>query len=807
LSSMPGFAHLMYQRVLPLLAAASLLLLLALLFQNGEGMPSYWNSELLDDLLDWTGGVLLLAVLLRLCLRSRALLLFIICMLLYLASGLPTAAVLASLLFFLSALYYGRILLRLLCPREDYFSCGLSRPLLIGIALLLGFFSLLIQVPWNYPLIHALVLLAPLLLLVASGQYLVHWQRGLAALQACTTPIARLPYWPCAALLLLVAAICRYAFFPSLGADDNVLHLRMWTMLSWQHQYSFDVIGQVWEAAPFAVDLMHGSISLLAGTDARGALNLCLLALLARQMWAILRLSGLDPLACLLLLTLFISTPMTGNLLITLQTELFLAVLATSGVRLLLESRQTWYSSNSAALLAVAALSIATKLPGFALAALLLLVALLRLWPLRRQELCQQPLSAQLTLPLFLVVLAVLAFCPYFLAWRLTGNPVFPLYNGIFQSPLFDAYNFSDGRWTQGFSLASYWQVFFATSRFYESQDFVAGFQYLFLLPLALLALFCRMPRAYTVPLAIPLAGFGLLVFAASQYWRYLYPVLPLASCVLGALMLGRPRRAVWAALLGCLALNLWFYPGISWLLTFPPGESRSPAEKALFIRDYMPSQALSTHLNNIAPGARVLFHPDYPYGASLQGDPYYITWYAPSRLAVASRVKNTADLQAFIRDEKLGYAIWDMGAVPVPGDFTALFREYLQAYGLPLQQAGNQVLFQLQTLPLNWNAFFQADQLDASSEPTIIATLDPDGHSVARYQATFRCISEQGYFVAQINWDTGPPFYRLVPCSMEPVAFVETLPIPPDSRTAHVYITARDTDKVTVDTLSIETD
>src|SRR5690606_20282233 len=98
----------------------------------------------------------------------------------------------------------------------------------------------------------------------------------------------------------------------------------------------FDVHNQIWSVAPFAVDLLHAGLSLLAGADARSAMNLGLALLLLLLMARIMQHWLLPARVQWLLMVLMASTPMLGNLLLSLQTELLLAVVALAGLRLVL---------------------------------------------------------------------------------------------------------------------------------------------------------------------------------------------------------------------------------------------------------------------------------------------------------------------------------------------------------------------------------------------------------------------------------------------------------------------------------------
>jgi hypothetical protein len=809
---MHGFLNAAERHLALLLAASVLVILIAVSYYAG-GLPVYWQSTLIDDVLLWTASSLLLAVLLRLCIRPQAIALLCGAMLLYLAIGTGLLETASALLFFTACFLYGRILLWLLFPTANP-PHDVTRPLLIGLAIQLTFFSALIHTPFNNRTVYAAVQLAPLLLFALTGQLPVLARQAGAGLSLQTATLTRLPYWYGVALVMLVAFVARYAFLPTLSFDDNVLHLRMWAELTFYHRYSFDVVSQVWAAAPFAVDLMHAVISLVAGTDSRAALNLLLLALLCRQLWMILAHFGLESAGCLLLVGLFVSTPMTGALLLTLQTELFLALLATAGARLVLQARAGWYTGNTIALLAVAALCCAAKLTGIMLGGLLVLALLIQLWPLRLAELTAHSVASRLFFACTLLGLAVLACNAYYTAWRITGNPVFPLYNGIFQSPYYEPFNFSDERWLTGFSLASWWSAFFATSRHFESQDFVAGFQYLFLLPLGALMLCKRLPGKTALLILLPLLGFGTVMFAATQYWRYLYPVFPLATVACGFLLLRdgsnvavRNTTAARAAISACMVLNLWFVPGVSWLFAIAPGESYTRAERELLTWSYSPAKFLTAHVNDTAPGSRILYHWNSSSGASLHGQPVYIDWFSPSRLAKLRTIEHEADIRAFLDDESIDYVIWNMEQVGPPDQAQWWLKELLSSHGRPVLQASGDVLYQLRGRPLAWQEIIRLDDVQATTARLGVANLTVPGASRARVRVSVACSDPAGILVAEIHWNQGPPYRRDIPCTVAPFEYAEALPVPGGATAAEIVLSVRAASAATVTSLVVETD
>lgn len=803
-----------FERFLPFLLAGSVAVILIAVGYYAEEVPLYWDATNGTEALLWIGACLLLAALLRSGTREQALPLFSGALVLYLATGVGLQESATALLFFSACYLYGRILLAMLFSGAASAASGATRPLLIGLAVQLTYFGVLIHAPLNSSAGYLAVQFAPLLLLGMTGQ-LPAWSRQLGtALGARLQVLNTVPYWYGVVLLILIGTVARYAFFPTLSADDNALHLRMWTELALNGQYSFDVVSQIWEVSPFAVSLMHAVISLMAGDNGRGALNLILLALLCRQLWAIAAQLGVDASGRLLLVVLFISTPMAGFLLITLQTELFLAVLATAGVRLALEAPSGWYNGNTTALLCVAALCCAVKLPGAVLGVLLLAAALVRQWPLSFAELSRHGTLSKLFFACTILGLGLLALNSYVTAWRITGNPLFPLYNGIFRSPFSEAANFSDDRWMTGFSLASYWNLFFNTNEHYESDKFVAGFQYLFLLPLALPLLWRRLARRTALTVLVPLLGFGLVMFSVTQYWRYMFPVFPLAVVVIGMLLVNghsgamtRYRRVARATIGACILLNFWFYPGVSWMLGTAPSATDTDRERELLAYDYLPPKALSAHVSKVAPGSQVLYHPDSPYGASLAGDPIYLTWYAPSYLEKAGGIRDQAGVRAFLQEFGIDFVIWNMDAMSLPGDAQWLLKDYLSRFGEPVMEASTHMLFRLQEAPRAYREVFRSEQLQATGAPLTAGAFATGGANVARFTITFNCADSTGNVFAKLLWDSGWRWQRLIPCSEQSVTFTEALIVPAAITSAELQISVQNAAGASVDSITLETD
>jgi len=791
---------------------------------TASGLPMYWQFGPSVEAGIWIAACAALAVVLRISHPRHAALLYSALLLgdIILGVGLTTSA--ATLLFFADAYVIGRMIQRRVhVPGRQFF--GGTASLVIGLAFIVAVWSLLVHEPVNDRWVVTGLLALPLIWTLVRG--------GSTDRDDCRADFGRLARWmadaPYPAFVAcgcLVAWVARFSFFPSVTFDDNALHLRLWTELTFGGQAAFDFANQPWVVAPFAIDLMHALISLVAGSDARGAMNLALYLLILRQMVALLDQFRVGRSTQLMLVGLFASTPIVGFQLITIQAELLLALLAAAGARLALEADANSQGRNVLALLAIAALCVATKLPGALLAVTLLFVLAVRLRSGATTLL--RPLQGLRPI-VFLVAIAILgvaAVHPYVNAYLLTGNPVFPLYNAIFRSPFAPFTNFSDSRFQQGFGLSTFVGLFFRTSQFFEARDFSAGFQYLFMLPFAVAALGRSGTPRTTRLLLVPLLGFGVTMFFAVQYWRYLFPVLPLASVMMASLFGPRTSATKFLAyglLVACLVFNLYFFPGIWWMFAEPLQDVATKAGRRDSVAVFAPEQLLLGRINVGLPGARVLF-PGRPYGATLAGTPLYVNWYVPARAARFDALQTDEQVGSFLRDERVGFVLMDLADQIPPGDPRWLLRDNLARFGHPMQEVGNMVAYQVGDRPVPYETVFDLETLlqtgplpagivrspstgavQATVVPAVIATIPTHGATTLRYRARYACPITQGTFIAQVNWDVGVPYYHHIPCFDRVTSFAESVPIPIGAREGYVFITTRDVEHAEISALTVE--
>jgi hypothetical protein len=409
----------------------------------------------------------------------------------------------------------------------------------------------------------------------------------------------------------------------------------------------------------------------------------------------------------------------------------------------------------------------------------------------------------------------------------LTGNPVFPLYNGVFLSPYFPPENFTDQRWVHGFSFWSYVRVFFNTSAFFESGNYTAGWQYLLMLPMAVLMAFRRVESGELRVALIPLLGFGLVMFSATQYWRYVFPIMPIAGIVLASLF-GTTHRVLHSIVMTlaiiCIVLNVLAFLKVSWMMRSPAVTAFTPSGKDDLTRQYAPVALLTQKVNQQGKGYKVLYPSSAPYGATLQGTPLYVIWYSPARSKKFGSLRDAQAIADFLAEEKVDFVITDMSDASSSDSPEALLREHLALHGSVVDQVGTFVLYRRRDPAPLYRPVFDLDastvkrpaaaqlllapsdrSVVASEKPQVLAMVPTSGARQARYKVTLACPSKDGFFVAQMNWNVGAPYYRLVACQDKTFSFSEAVPVPSEATQVEIYVTARDTSPVMVQHLTVE--
>lgn len=453
--------------------------------------------------------------------------------------GLGTVA--ATLLLMLTASALGSLML----PREKP---DLLASLIAGMGLLAGVSAWLLPFP---------VFTTASLLIVCTGVIL--WRRQslleqIRSAQAALAEVSAAAPAPTLWLVIVLALAAMPVWLPTLMADDLAYHLQLPLQLARDGYYRFDVGSQVWSLAPMHGDVLHAWVRVLGGGESTGPLNLFWLACTGAAVFRLGSGMGLNtPLACLGAM-LYLSLPLSGGLAQGMQTEIPSAAIAAILAVLVQSSGDRPDLRRLLLLLTLAGFLLGLKVLNG------VLVAPLALWQLWRWR---QHLPWR-HLPVAAISLWVVGGASYTYAWLLTGNPILPLYNGLFASPWYPATNFHDATWSQGVHWDLLWKLTFNTPAYFEGRPGAGG--------LALLALAGGSVTGLINPRSRPLLLVGLVAWLTPlfliQYLRYAHPALAL---LLPALLAGladtASLRPLMTAAATLVVMQLSLQSTASWIL------------------------------------------------------------------------------------------------------------------------------------------------------------------------------------------------------------------------------------------------
>lgn len=514
---------------------------------------------------------------------------------------------LATMLLLAGSLSLGSCFVRLRTP------AGTLAALVAGLGLLVALAGWLLPFPVHVRAVH--VALPGLLV---AWRWRVVFDAMRAASHRFGAAVAAAPRAATCAIAFLGLASTA-AWVPTTQFDDLAYHLALPFDLQTLRYYRMDAAASVWALAPWAGDVVHGIVQVVAGTEGRGAVTAAWLAIACASAWQLGRRLRIPIALRWWLLAAIATSPLMAGQVSGMQTEL-----PTMAVALVLAMLVHLPGAPGAGkwwlVAALAGLLVGLKVSN------VLLLAPLGLWWLLRLR------SVPSVGALFRAICVGLFVggSSYAYAALLTGNPFLPLFNGVFISPYFPPENFFDGRWLGGMDWRLPWDLMFDSSRFGELPPGGAGLLALACFVGAALALGPRRTR----PIACVGIVAALLMFWQIQYVRYAIPAMTL-MLVAAVAWLGRIRPVAEGTLtLAVLvSLNLAVLPFANHHLRTGLLRTTLLEGSAVAAERFAPSRAVARHLRDSTPiGASLWAYGDRV--AELSGQVRITTWYDPTMRA-----------------------------------------------------------------------------------------------------------------------------------------------------------------------------
>lgn len=430
-------------------------------------------------------------------------------------------------------------------------------------------------------------------------------------------------------LTLLGLVYFTVSLMPELGHDALAMHLFISAHMAHQHHWGFDVSKYVWAVMPMLGDWIYSVGYVLAGETASRLINLSFVFLLTQLIRELVLWCRGDQLTVKWTLLLFLSTPLTFSVGSSLFVESIWSTFVISGAMILFLIDRNSQQVTSQIVLGGCLL-------GFAVAAKA--IALMFLPPLFLMMLWKWRAWLKTTyLPQILsgfILFSLLGCIPYFTAYYKTGNPVFPFYNGIFQSDYYPSVNFDSSK---TFGKGVHWdfpyRVTFHSEEFLESHVGGSGFQWLLLLLPAIGLLLMKKDKR--VSLVFVVAAVALcLTFRSVSYLRYVFPEWVLLTVVAGCMLFNREmreyryRKFITTAGALTLALNFVFLNSAAFYGDFQISSLLSTQDRKDYLKQRMPLRnvvELVNHLNQQNTAVAIF---TYPLVAGLSADALHHSWY-----------------------------------------------------------------------------------------------------------------------------------------------------------------------------------
>ncbi|MBC7625558.1 MAG: hypothetical protein H7232_19545 [Aeromicrobium sp.] len=518
---------------------------------------------------------------------------------------------------------------------------------LVGAGILATLIGVAAHFPINYPAFYVGLLA---LVLFVGRQYTMRLARELLA--AVQKPKAQAEARGRRLLLhsVILALGMIYlmtAYMPEVGHDALAMHLFIPRFIANQGLWTFDASTYVWALMPALGDWLYTLAYVLGGESASRLINVLFILSVALLIVRIVQWAGGNWIASCWGAIFFLAAPLTFTEGSSLFIESIWGAYIVAGCWLVLRSTVEDKPSPAYLLLAgiVLGLAASAKAVTFTVLPLLLLILVLRpqYWLRTSHARC---------VAVGLACFVALGCVPYVTAWAMTGNPLFPFYNGIFKSALYPVENFVDSRFLRGFSWKTPWDITLNTGKYLESFPGGAGFHWLVLILPTLIVLYWTRHRRAVALLVIGFLSI-IVCFQAMAYLRYVFPATALLTAGIGVALgiilstkglLARIFETIVVALLG---LNLVFITNASPYFDFPLKSAFMARDRADSIREMYPTRAAVELAGHINGNERPIAVFAAAAGAGARGDVLYANWYnrkflsevenAPTATAIAS--------------------------------------------------------------------------------------------------------------------------------------------------------------------------
>jgi len=526
-------------------------------------------------------------------------------------------------------------------------SCFLGLCLLVTILGPMMFFKI------HYPIVYLLILFIPFL---TNANRLKDWFNKFASF---FVKEKRFSYGQQLGMVAVFYFCCLHltvALLPETGHDALAMHLMVPAYISNHHFWPFDVSQHIWAVMPMNGDWLYTLAYMLGGEEAARLINYSLFLLIAGLLFQSCR-RFLSFVNSLFIVVLYISLPLafleTGSLFI----DTFWAGLLFSATISLYRLHETGEIIYLFLIAVLSGTALATKLGTIAYIPVVFGFVLYELF--RKND-----TPKLFCISIFFFLLLIFSMFTYLNAYIITGNPVFPFFNEIFNSPFYRSdISFNNNRYNAGIGLTTLYHLTFSSTRYLEGTNGAFGFSLLVMLPLSCSLIFVK--KTY-LSIMLPLISlvFIIVTFSGQSYLRYIYPTTPIFFFFVAVMLafliktdIWLFRSLFWFGIISVI-LNLIFFPSAGWPHRSFEFNVLSKETKEDFLYNHAPVRKAVDYINLVyGKSANVGFFSK-PRIAGLKGQAYTNTWHNSGFSKAVSKARNTEKLLNVFKKYRLTHCI-----------------------------------------------------------------------------------------------------------------------------------------------------
>lgn len=601
------------------------------------------------------------------------------------------------------------------------------------------------------------------------------------------------------------------SFLPEMGFDALAIHLFIPTQVVQQHQLVFRPDIYVWTLMPMLGDWLYTAGYMVAGETCARLLNVIFIFITALICCRFVLWAGGTKRGCKWSVLLFLSTPIV----FTESSSLFIDsiwstfILGAAVVFFRLASCQMRLNEGmiiGGLFLGCAASAKAVTLPNLPLFILLIVFSF------RHRSLWTVIKAVSLGAGIFLLVGTI----PYLRAWWIAGNPVFPFFNGIFNSPFYPPVNFNNPLFTTSINWRILYDLLFDSSKYLEATVGACGFQWMLLLipviGVLILQKKCR---------ALALLGFGVglvvLTFLSQSYLRYVFPSFALISAVIGV-GLSVEGRLLAATAVSAFGLNLLFFT--SGTLTYrqlPLLSLFVSPERNEYINQQLPIRKAVEMVNVLNIHSSPVAFLSQPFAAGLSADALFPNWYNRTFQSGILSAKTPEELAEVLSRHGVQWVVFDSnwGSILQQELIKKITREVFRLGTIHIRTMKVEYLYSLELLGNSGGLdqgywYFSSGVLYDPKDKTCLVTVAENATQLVPVKGgrwyfnsvTARCDNQSAQGRVQVNWlDKNNQFIstniRVFDCKNDWNDYGMEIRAPKEAQSAMVYMSGHNSHPV----------